>query len=116
MTRNLFTGIQVVFEGKLIDNTELNKHLKALGAPVIAEDKVSSVTVVEEELHGWLEYYGAKWEREHTFLSDGMVTMYISGKVPGIFKNQFEVMKEKGQIVSYAFGSMKTDATFHPFK
>jgi hypothetical protein len=115
MARNLFKGVQIIFQGTMIDHSVHNAQFDRDGfRQFMLPATETSIQLVERELSDYLSAYEMKWEREFTVRKDGMVTMYISsGKTPNaLTRSQLARMQANGTLTSVVYGSMKTDATF----
>lgn len=106
--KNLFTGAQITFNEQMFDNADYNRAFDRDGfRQFMLPELESSIERVERSLN--LKGYGAKWEREFTTRSNGVVTMYISGKITAILKSDLESLRE---LTSVVYGSMKVTSTF----
>lgn len=112
--KNLFTGIEVTFKEEQFDNSKYNSHFDRDGwrqhmIPAIE----SCVERVEREFAGFVKVDGLKWEREFTKRANGVITMYLSGKI-SVWTKDF--CKNSDLFLSARLGSMKVDASFRPSK
>jgi hypothetical protein len=106
--KNLFTGAKITFNEALIDNSKHNQMFDRDGfRQFMLPAKESSIERVERELN--LRAYGAKFEREFTNHKNGVITMYISGKIPAMLRDELASLD---LLTLVSFGSMKADATF----